>query len=401
MLLFPLTTTCKMIKSIKAREILDSRGEPTLEVSMETGEGVFTSSVPSGASKGSYEVGELRDGDGRYKGKGVLKAVESVNDVIAKRLKGKDPSRADYEMLKIGKSALGGNAVLGVSMCACRASAAKEGVPLYKHISSLSREDVSVPRPCFNIVNGGAHAGGGVDFQEFMIVPDKGFFAENLRCGSETYHTLKSELESIYGKSSVNVGDEGGFVPIAKDHKEVLEILGKITDSDIFIDVAAGEFMEDEKYRLGEKLLSEEEIVSIYKEIIDSYNVKGIEDPFGEDSFSGWEKLKQEIGEDVLIIGDDLLATNMQRMRRAKNLCNAMILKINQIGTIKEAIDAASFARDMSWEVVVSHRSGETNDDFIADLAVGLGADYIKSGAPARGERVAKYNRLSLIEKML
>ncbi len=391
-----LITIYKMIKSIKGREILDSRGNPTVEVCLTTNKGEFTSSVPSGASTGSYEAVELRDGEERYNGKGVLKAVENVNEVIAPALKGVDLNKVDDLLLELdgteNKFRLGGNAILAVSMCAIRA--ASGDLPLYKHISNLYGGETSLPRPCFNIINGGSHAGGGVEFQEFMIVPDKGSFSENLRAGAEGYHSLKKKLKEIYGDSAVNIGDEGGFVPPIKSIEEVLSLLPK---EDVFIDVAAGEFMQEEGYRIGEEVLNEEEMIALYKRLIESFPVKGIEDPFGEDAFSAWEKMNGEL--DILVIGDDLLATNIERMKMAQSACNAMILKINQIGTIKEALDAARLAREYGWKIVVSHRSGETNDDFISDFAVGIGAEYMKSGAPARGERLAKYNRLSFIEK--
>ncbi len=394
-----------MITSTVAREILDSRGNPTVEVSMKTGRGVFVSSVPSGASTGTHEAIELRDGGYRYLGKGVLKAVDNINNIIAPVIKGTDPRNIDNLLLEMdgtkNKSSLGANAVLAVSMSAVRASAKEEGVSLYRYISLISERDPSLPRPCFNVINGGAHAGGGVDFQEFMIVPDKGSFIENLRSGSESYHRLKKRLKIRYGERSVNIGDEGGFVPSIKTVNEVLSFLKEITDSDIFIDVAASEFMNKDMYKIEGKEMTEEDMIFLYESIVNDFPVKGLEDPFGEDSFSSWRKINYRLGKKALIVGDDLLATNTERMKMAekKEACNAMILKINQIGTIKEALEAVALAREFGWKIIVSHRSGETNDDFIADLAVGVGSEYIKTGAPARGERVAKYNRLSLIER--
>lgn len=389
-----------MIKSIIGREILDSRGNPTVEVFLRTEKGEFTASVPSGASTGNYEAVELRDGEERYQGKGVLKAVENINKIIAPALEGADLSKVDDFLLDLDdtedKSSLGANAILAVSMAAVRAAAVEEDVSLYTYISRLYGGDLSLPRPCFNIINGGSHAGGGVEFQEFMIVPNKSCFSENLRAGSEYYHLLKKRLKEKYGESSTNIGDEGGFVPPIKTVEEVLSLL---PDNDIFIDVAAGEFKEEGGYRVGGSLLGEEEMLAFYKQIATSFPIKGIEDPFEEDAISAWEEINKEL--DLLIIGDDLLATNIKRMEMARNACNAMILKINQIGTIKEAVAAAKLAREYGWKIIVSHRSGETNDDFIADFAVGIGSEYIKSGAPARGERLAKYNRLSLIEKEL
>ncbi len=389
-----------MIKSIFAREILDSRGNPTVEVFMRTKEGIFSASVPSGASTGSYEAPEIRDGEKRYNGKGVRKAVDNVNKKIAPALLGTDPAKADNTLLEMDKNLLGANAILAVSLAAARATAAKEGIPLYKHIALLSERELSLPRPCFNIINGGAHAGGGVEFQEFMIVPEEGSFAENLRRGSETYMALKKKLKEEYGDMSINVGDEGGFVPPIKTIDDTLEALGDVFQGDIFIDVAASEFMDGKSYRLRGNLANEEEMLSLYSEIVNAFSIKGIEDPFGERAFGGWKKIKEELGGRVLVIGDDLLATNPERIKMAyeEKLCNAAIIKINQIGTLKEAIEAVKLAKEFKWKTVVSHRSGETNDDFIADFAVGVGSDYIKSGAPARGERVSKYNRLLMIE---
>ncbi len=393
-----------MIKKVRAREILDSRGNPTIEVSLITDYGEFISSVPSGASTGTYEAKELRDNDERYMGRGVKRAVENINQKIAPIIEGNEvePFLLDQKMIELDgtedKSNIGANAILGVSMSVFRARAAKEGKNLYQYLA----KDFSckMPIPCFNIVNGGLHAKGGVKFQEFMIVPQKEKFSENLRFAVEFTEKLKKKIEEKYGAESVNIGDEGGFVPKIESELEVLKLL-KECDSHlpIIIDVAATEFCNQEKYHFSGNVFTKEEMIAFYKNILDNFSIIGIEDPFQENDFLAWSELKKEVNS-TLIIGDDLLATNTKRMDLAfkNDSCNAMILKINQIGSISEALLAAKKAKEYGWEIIVSHRSGETNDDFIADFAVGIGAKYIKSGAPKRGERIAKYNRLLKIE---
>ncbi len=395
-----------MIKDIKAREIIDSRGNPTVEVSVFTNQGKTTSSVPSGASTGSFEAKEIRDGGERFNGKGVLKAVSNVNEKISPALKGEDldPLKIDKILLDLDgtedKSNLGANALLGVSMSVFRATAKKRNISFYNYISSDFDFKQKMPTPCFNIINGGVHSGGGVSFQEFMIVPKKQVFSENLRFAVEFYQKLKQKITLEYGIKSVNIGDEGGFVPDIKKTEDVFNLL-KAVDNDIsiLVDVAANEFYKDGEYLLDGENKNREEMILFYKKIKDNFSVVGFEDPLEEDDFDGWGELSKEFS-DIIVVGDDLLTTNTVRMKKAKenNSCNAMILKINQIGTVSEAVQAAKMAQDFQWKIIVSHRSGETNDDFIADFAVGIGADYIKSGAPARGERVVKYNRLLEIE---
>lgn len=396
-----------MIKKIHAREILDSRGNPTVEVSLFTDEREFVSSVPSGASTGSYEAKELRDEEERFGGKGVLRAVENINKKIAPAIVGKDinPLEIDNLLREIDgtkdKSNLGANAILAVSMAVFRAAAEKEKKSLYHYFSSKFLFEEKIPTPCFNIINGGAHSGGGVSVQEFMLVPQEESFRENLRFGAEFYHLLKKKIKEKYGASSVNIGDEGGYVPAIKSSKEVLSLLCEVKEGARFIlDVASTEFFKDGKYFFDGEEKSREGMIDFYKEIKNDFPILGIEDPLEENDFLGWGILKEELKE-TLIIGDDLLVTNIERMEMAdeKNSCNAMILKVNQIGSISEAIETAKKAKNLGWKIIVSHRSGETNDSFIADFAVGIGADYIKSGAPARGERVAKYNRLLRIEE--
>ncbi len=395
------------IKSIKAREIIDSRGNPTIEVVLKTDRVSVASSVPSGASTGSHEAVELRDGDNdRYHGKGVLKAVANVNEIIASALENKDVTDQkgiDEMMVKIdgteNKSNLGANAILGVSMAVCRAGALSLEAPLYQYISRFAGMDIRIPEPSFNVINGGDHAGNDLAFQEFMILPAGRNFKDQLRKACEKYHNLKNKIEDKYSSSATNIGDEGGFAPPISNPEEALDLLPK--DVSIALDVAADSFFKNERYDIGSKSFSKEEFCDYYLELINRYSIISIEDPFAEDDWESWKDLTSRVPSGFMIIGDDLLATNPERIKRAGELkaCNAMILKLNQIGTVSEGIEAAKLAGDFGWKIMVSHRSGETTDDFIADFSVGIGADYIKFGAPARGERVVKYNRLSVIEE--
>lgn len=398
-----------MIKKLKAREVLDSRGNPTVEVSLITDYGEFLSSVPSGASTGSHEAKEVRDGGTRYNGKGVLNAVNNVNQKIAPLFLNKeiDPFLFDETMIKLDgtedKSSIGANAILPVSMCLFRAAAKREGKELYEYIRDIFPGKIELPIPCFNIINGGLHGHGGVKFQEFMIVPQNEKFSDNLRFAVEFSEELKEEIRKVYGEGSVNIGDEGGFVPKIETEKDVLTLLKKVDEKvSVIIDVAATEFYKNGNYILKDRELKREEIIDYYKTLLAEFPILGIEDPLEENDFEGWGELKKLL-KNVLIIGDDLLVTNIERMETAKKheACNAMILKINQIGSVSQSIAAAKKAKEFGWEIIVSHRSGETNDDFIADFAVGIGAKYIKAGAPKRGERVAKYNRLLKIEENL
>jgi len=425
------------IDSIKAREILDSRGEPTVEVDLTTDFGVFQASVPSGASKGKYEAVELRDEDGR----GVKKAIENIERVIAPVLVKEDKSsfqpfaaarvskedatcqkRLDDILIKLdgtkNKSRLGANAILAVSMAICRAGAAAKNLPLYKYISNLSISEIDrLPRPCFNVINGGLHAGNELDFQEFMIVPQKNSFSENLKIGTEIYHQLKKTLAKKYGKLATNLGDEGGFAPPIKFPEEAIELILEAAkklnyEIKIILDVAASRFFKNGRhpptaqYKMKIGVFTRDGLLRYYEKLVKNYPILGLEDPFAEDDWEGWEalSLKSKIKEQkskFLVIGDDLLTTNPERIKLAheKDACNAAIIKINQIGTVSEALEAVKLAKSFGWKIIVSHRSGETNDDFIADLAVGIGADFIKSGAPFPKERMAKYNRLLRIEE--
>lgn len=410
------------IQKIKAREILDSRGNPTVEVELETNLGKFLASVPAGASKGKYEAVELRDGGKRFQGLGVLKAVKNVNQIIAPKLKSRDPKRQkeiDELMIKLdgteNKSRLGTNSILAVSMAVCRAGAQAENLPLYSYLAQLAKNESSLTLPlaCFNLVNGGVHADNELDFQEFMIVPQVQTFSRALSMTSEIYHRLKEIIKKKYLNLAVNLGDEGGFAPPAKAPEEAMEIILAAAESlnyknklKIFLDVAASQFFKNNKYKMRIGIFEREDLLKYYLNLISKYPIWGLEDPWADDDWSGWQKLnsKSKLKKaKLLIIGDDLLATNPKRMKLAKGkgACNAAIIKINQIGTVSETIAASQLAKSFGWKIIVSHRSGETNDDFISDLAVGLGADFIKAGAPARGERVAKYNRLLKIEAEL
>lgn len=425
------------IKIIKAHEILDSRGNPTIEVDLETDLGIFSASVPSGASTGTYEAQELRDGGKRYSGKGVLKAIKNIKEIISPAIKGKDVSKQDrIDKLLIeldgteNKFKLGANAILAVSTAVCRAGAAAQNLPLYQYIaqifnssSKLQVPSSKLPIPCFNIINGGIHAGNDLAIQEFMVVPGGKSFSENLQRASEIYHNLKKILISSFNKQAINIGDEGGFAPSISKTSEALDFIIKaiadFSETKIGIDCAASQFFQNEKYHLDGSQFSKEELLKFYKSLVKRYPIIFFEDPFAEEDWEGWGKIlnvKSQMpalhhpsgarigaGSNVLIFGDDLTATNPERIRLAynKKACNGVIIKPNQIGTVSETLKSVRLAKSFGWKIMAAHRSGETCDDFIADLAVGINADFIKAGAPARGERVAKYNRLLKIEEEL
>jgi enolase len=407
-----------MIISIYAREVLDSRGNPTVEVDLKTEKGLFRAMVPSGASTGVHEAVELRDNDNnRYNGKGVIIAVENINKIIAPALQGKDETKQeelDKFMLYLdgtpNKSKIGANAILAVSIALTRAGAEAKAKPLYKYIAeNLMKTNISLPIPSLNIINGGKHAGNKLQFQEFMILPiGIQSFAEAMRLSSETYHKLKSLIKSRYGKDAINVGDEGGFAPPLNSVEEALILLNdSINDLGysgiikIAIDAAASEFYKDGKYYVDEKYLTKEELLDYYVNLVDKYPIVSIEDPFEQEDFESFAKLRSRLHGKAQIVGDDLLVTNVNRIKTAINhgSCNTLLLKINQIGTITESIAAAKLARSNHWKIMVSHRSGETEDSFIADFAVGIGSEFIKSGATARSERLSKYNQLLRIEE--
>ncbi|XP_050414906.1 enolase [Patella vulgata] len=416
------------IKSIKARQIFDSRGNPTVEVDLTTENGLFRAAVPSGASTGIYEAIELRDKDPKaYHGKGVSKAVENVNSRIAPLLLEKQPdikdqAAVDQLMLQLdgtdNKGTLGANAILGVSLAVCKAAANHKGVPLYRHLADLAgNKQVILPVPSFNVINGGSHAGNKLAMQEFMILPlGAKSFTEAMRMGTEVYHHLKAVIKKKYGQDACNVGDEGGFAPNIQDNKEGLELLKTAIENagytgriKIAMDTAASEFCKDKMYDLDFKnpnsdksqWLTTDQLADLYRGFIKDYPIVSIEDPFDQDDWEGYSKLTASV--DIQIMGDDLLVTNPTRVQKGIDLkaCNSLLLKVNQIGTVTEAIQACKMAQAAGWSVMVSHRSGETEDSFIADLVVGLCTGQIKTGAPCRSERLAKYNQLLRIEEEL
>jgi enolase len=407
------------IMKIKAREILDSRGNPTVEVDLFTKKGLSRASVPSGASTGIHEALELRDGGKRYLGKGVLKAVGNVNNLIAEKLAGMDCTKqktADDLMIELdgtpNKSRLGANAILAVSMALCKAGALESNLPLYEYIANLvDSKGLTLPIPQMNVINGGLHAGIENDVQEHLIIPRGAeSFSEALRMCSETYHTLQKKLKERFGSSAIHVGDEGGFVPPLKRVDERLEFitqaieeLGYTKEFALGIDAAASEFYHDGKYQILKKEYTVTELSNFYAELCERFQIISIEDGFSEDDWNAWNMLKSELGEKIQLVGDDLLVTNAERIKKAieMNACNALLLKLNQIGTVSEALDAFRLARKARWNVIVSHRSGSTEETFFADLAVGLDAGQFKYGAPARSERTCNYNQLLRIEEAL
>jgi len=412
-----------VIKEIKALEILDSRGNPTIEVTVITNSGRFSAAVPSGASTGVHEDLELRDGGARYLGKGVQKAIKNIEKKIAPKLLGVEVFRQreiDDIMIKLdgtnNKSKLGANATLGISLACARGGADYYNLTLPAYVNDLLSRDqeMVLPRPFFNVINGGKHAEGFLKIQEFMISPRTEKFSEALRMGAEIYHHLKTVIEKKYGKNAANVGDEGGFVPPVRRAEEALELLKKAiakaghTDYvDIAMDVAASEFFVKKGrggyYKLPRKK-SAEQLIDYYCQLVDKYPIISIEDPFQQEDFKNFAKLKAALDDkEVQIVGDDLTVTNVNRIETAikEDSCNCLLLKVNQIGTLSETLDAVRMAYDNKWKVMVSHRSGETTDPFIADLAVGIGCGQIKAGAPCRGERTAKYNQLLRIERFM
>ncbi|XP_040568307.1 enolase [Lepeophtheirus salmonis] len=415
------------IKHIHARQIYDSRGNPTVEVDLTTERGIFRAAVPSGASTGVHEALELRDKDSTWHGKSVLKAVKNVNDVLGPELvkKNFDPVKQeeiDDFMISLdgtdNKSKFGANSILGISMAVCKAGAAHKGVPLYRHIADLAGvKEVMMPVPAFNVINGGSHAGNKLAMQEFMILPTGApSFTEAMRMGSEIYHHLKALIKKKYGLDATAVGDEGGFAPNFQANGEAIDLLvgaiekagytGKIK---IGMDVAASEFYKNGKYDLDFKneeskeadWLTSEALGEMYKGFIKDAPVISIEDPYDQDDWEGWTALTSQT--DIQIVGDDLTVTNPKRIQMAvdKKSCNCLLLKVNQIGSVTESIRAHNLAKSNGWGTMVSHRSGETEDCFIADLVVGLCTGQIKTGAPCRSERLSKYNQLLRIEEEL
>jgi enolase len=421
------------ITSVKAREVLDSRGQPTVEVDLTTQDGLFRAIVPSGASTGTHEACELRDGGKRYNGKGVSKAVDNVNLHLAKLVKGMDVTqqqRLDEAMIKLdgtaNKTNMGANAILGVSMAAAHAGAAAKKVPLYQHFADLAGNKESkfvMPTPCLNVINGGSHAGNKLAFQEFFMIPTGAkTFKEAMQMGCEAYQTLKKVIKTRYGGDATLIGDEGGFAPPV-DATQGLELLmeaikqagyeGKIV---VGLDVAASEFKVKgkEQYDLDFKtpagpkkdpnsIISSQDLMKYYQDMVAKFPIVTIEDAFDEDDWGNWSKFVASMNGKIQIVGDDLTCTNMSLIKRAveEKAANALLLKVNQIGSITESIQAVQLSKKNGWGVMTSHRSGETEDTTIADIAVGLCTGQIKAGAPARSERTAKYNRILRIEEEL
>ncbi|MGL4209815.1 MAG: phosphopyruvate hydratase [Candidatus Adiutrix sp.] len=411
------------IIDVHAREILDSRGNPTIEVDVWLEDGYFgQAAVPSGASTGQHEALELRDKDPkRYEGKGVLKAVKNVNEIIAPAILGFDgqsQAAIDKAMISLDgtptKAKLGANAILGVSMAVARAAAESSGLPLYRYLGGTGARQL--PRPMMNIINGGSHANNSVDFQEFMIMPVCGqTFSEALRAGTEIFHSLKKLLNKA--GHTVAVGDEGGFAPNLKSNEEALEFIIKAikdagykpgADVVICLDAASTEFYDEKKKKYifaksDKSAHSAEDMIKLYQGWIKKYPIKSIEDGLAEDDWAGWAKLTKTLGEQVQLVGDDLFVTNTCRLARgiSEKSANSILIKLNQIGTVTETIEAIEMAHKAGFTTVISHRSGETEDTFIADLAVATNSGQIKTGSASRSERIAKYNRLLRIEEEL
>jgi enolase len=405
------------IVSIHAREILDSRGFPTIEVDVLTSTGTIgRAAVPSGASTGAHEAHELRDGDkSRYMGKGVLKAVENVNNEICDALEGFDIfDQVGIDSLLIeldgteNKSHLGANALLGVSLACAKAAAMESSLPFYKYIGGVNSQQL--PIPLMNVINGGAHADNGLDVQEFMIVPSLLSFKESLRAGSEIFHTLKKILTEK--KLSTAVGDEGGFAPRIETNQQALDLLTQAIEKagykagenvHIALDVAATELYDGSQYTWEGKKISTQELIDIYAGWCKKYAIVSIEDGLAEDDWAGWKALTTKLGGEVQLVGDDLFVTNIERVKRGvkEGCANALLVKVNQIGTLTETIRAVQYAQSAGYTTVMSHRSGETEDVTIADLAVALNCRQIKTGSLCRGERTAKYNQLLRIEEQL
>lgn len=409
------------IKNIFAEEVKDSRGKPTIKAMVETDKGEFFAMVPSGASTGIREALELRDADGR----GVQTAIKNINEIIAPKLKGKDvinQKEIDETMIALdgteNKSKLGANAILAVSMAVCRAGAVAKKVSLYRHIADLAgNNNLKIPLPMFNILNGGAHvspqrdpATGGtihLDIQEFMVVPQKKTMQENLIVGNDIFNKLKEEVKQQFGEEHLGLGDEGGFAPpISSPERALIFIKGASeghNDVKFALDCAASEFYKDGKYILEGKELTRSQLLEFYLDLVNRFPFVSIEDPFSQEDWQGFEEITKSLNGKVAIVGDDLTTTNIKTIKEAhsKKAINAVLIKLNQIGSVSETIDAINMTKSFGWKVIVSHRSGETMDDFIADLAVGTGADMLKSGSPAKEERMVKYQRVVQIENEL
>jgi enolase len=403
------------IENIRAREILDSRGNPTIEVDVWTSCGFGRTSIPSGASTGSHEALELRDGGDRYSGKGVLKAIKNVSEIIAPEIIGMNATaqrEIDKRMIELdgtpNKSNLGANAILGVSLGVAKAAASSLGISLFRYLGGINTSQL--PVPAFNVLNGGKHAGNELAIQEFMILPiDAESFGSGLRMAVETYHALGKILQGRFGVGATNVGFEGGYAPpiskteIALDAiMSAMDISGYADEIRIGLDAAASSFYLDGGYSIDGDRLSSGELLDFYAELAATYPIISIEDPFEEEAFDDFAEITSKL-HNTIIIGDDLYVTNIKRLEKGIKICatNGLLLKLNQIGTVSEAFDAAKMASHAGWKVMASHRSAETEDHSLADISVGLGAEMIKTGAPARSERTSKYNQLLRIEEEL
>ena len=407
------------ITKVRGREILDSRGNPTVEVVVWAGDVRSRAAVPSGASTGKREALELRDGDPkRYNGLGVLKAIQNIEKVIAPKIRGFDPREQDkIDQLMIdldgtpNKSRLGANAILAISLAVAKLASKLDDVPLYKHLSK--NKGRTLPVPVMNVINGGKHAGTRLRIQEFMVIPANAkSFSESLRTGTEVYHSLKRVIQAKHGKLAINVGDEGGFAPPIAATAEALEMLmeaiaeaGYAAGKDVLLgfDAASSEFFENGSYTIDDQTKSAEQLTEFYLGLIDRFPIRYIEDPFEQEDFEHTAEFTRKVAGKVEVVGDDIFVTNVSRLKRGIDVgaANALLLKVNQIGTLTEAMDAARLATKNRYGVVTSHRSGETEDTTIADLAVALNCGQIKTGAPCRSERTAKYNRLLRIEEEL
>lgn len=398
------------ITNLYAREILDSRGNPTVECELTTENFTVRASVPSGASTGTNEALELRDGDSRYHGKGVTKAVNNVNTIIKNALIGKELNQKVLDNLLLeldgtkNKTNLGANAILSVSLCIMKALAKSQSKDIYE----LFDGPYTMPYPMMNIINGGVHATSSLEIQEFMIVPNQSTFKERLRCGAEVFQTLKSILKQ--NGFSTSVGDEGGFAPTFKTIEEALDYImlaikesGYIAGKDVnlALDAAASEFYKDGKYTINKKELTKEELINYYIKLTETYPIISIEDAFSEDDIDSIKKLTELIGNKIMLVGDDYFVTNIEYLQKGitEKYNNAILLKANQIGTISEMLETIKLAKNSGFKTIISHRSGETEDTFISQMAVGLNLGYIKTGSLCRGERIAKYNELLRIEE--
>lgn len=398
------------ITNLYAREILDSRGNPTVECELTTESFTVRASVPSGASTGTNEALELRDGDSRYHGKGVTKAVNNVNTIIKNALTGKELNQKVLDNLLLeldgtkNKTNLGANAILSVSLCIMKALAKSQSKDIYE----LFDGPYTMPYPMMNIINGGVHATSSLEIQEFMIVPNQSTFKERLRCGAEVFQTLKSILKQ--NGFSTSVGDEGGFAPTFKTIEEALDYIilaikesGYIPGKDVnlALDAAASEFYKDGKYTINKKELTKEELINYYIKLTETYPIISIEDAFSEDDIDSIKKLTELIGNKIMLVGDDYFVTNIEYLQKGitEKYNNAILLKANQIGTITEMLETIKLAKNSGFKTIISHRSGETEDTFISQMAVGLNLGYIKTGSLCRGERIAKYNELLRIEE--